>query len=355
MTKATQLFNKDYLQFYNLQNIKEMTSLFYSRKRMQIFLVLSLLVCSTIYGQGNKYKKDYFVFAYFYGNERHNEGLRLALSKDGINWDKLKNDKIVFHPGFGEFFRDPSLIRDVHDEEVIHMVWTTGSNDGFGIASTRDLINWFDVREIKINKNVPGVLNTWAPELIWDESRNEWMVYFASSVQGRFIETEYLSANQKANNRMYYAFSKDLKTWTDPILLQDHGFISNDNYIYKLSDGHPRGKYLNFVKDIQKPGVHALIREAYSDNLTGPYEITDTYLSKNYNFFEGPTLIKIKGNYFMYCDLTRLYKMSLFRTKDLGSGVWEDLTDILKFPEGGKHGTPLRVDRKTFKRLAYLE
>lgn len=300
-------------------------------------------------------KKDttdnYFVFSYFYGNERQNDGLHLAVSTDGLNWQPIKNDHVIFHPGFGERFRDPTLIYDVHDPKLIHMLWTTERKDGFGIASSYNLTDWFDVREVIINKNVEGVLNTWAPELIWDTESNNWIVYWGSSIKGRFPETAVLSKNPKANNRMYYAKSSNLKDWSEPVLMHDYGFPSTDCFIFKLPVNHPRGKYVQFVKQIEKPGSLAYIQMAFSDSIAGDYILNNQFVSRKYKFSEGPNVFYLKGYYYLILDLSQEHRMSIFRTKQIGITEWEDLTHVACFPKEAKHGTVLRISKELYVSL----
>ncbi|MBQ4915982.1 hypothetical protein J8L85_16125 [Maribacter sp. MMG018] len=319
-----------------------------------IFTIISMLLfCPflVLYAQSADVSDDYFLFGYFYGYERQNEGLHLAVSKDGLQWVSVKNDSSVFHPGFGAFFRDPMFKRDPKNPDLIHMVWSTGNNDSFGISSTYDLLNWFDTKEVRINKDVEGVYNTWAPELFWDEDTQQWMVYWGSSIQGKFVETSKLSPNPRANNRMYYSLSDDLENWSQPILLQDFGFPSVDCYIYKLPDNHPKGKYIEFVKHIVQPGKLAAIREAYSYSLTGPYVLTESYITGKYKFSEGPNLIKIGEYYYLYVDLSREHRMAVFRTKEIGMGKWEDLTDTASFPNEAKHGSIIRISKDMYDKL----
>ena len=314
-----------------------------------ILIIIALFLCII-----NVKSEEYYVYVYFYDAERQNEGLHMAVSRDGINWTPVNNDVATFHPGFGTRFRDPSLVKDPHDTKLFHMVWTTERNDGFGIASSYDLINWFDVREVLVNKNVKGVINTWAPELFWDSDNNVWMAYWGSSVEGRFPETAKLSKNPKANNRMYYSVSKDLKEWSEPELLQDYGFPSNDAYIYRLPENNPNGKLIKFVKHIVKPGSKAQIRIAYSDSLYGPYKLTDKFVSKKYKFMEGPNLLKIGEYYYLNVDLSREHRMALFRTKCLNDCEWEDLTDKAVFPKASKHGCIIGISEEIYNKLLEL-
>lgn len=291
-----------------------------------------------------------FVFGYFYGGKRQNEGLHLAISRDGLDWSTVGNGKPLFHPGFGERFRDPSFIRDP-DGKRIHMVWTTERPDGFGHAVSTDLIEWKDAREIRVMASVEGVINTWAPELFWDDPNNRWIAMWASSVKGRFPETAHLAnANPKANNRMYAATSTDLLHWSEPALLFDFGFPSNDAFLLP-TPGVQGGDYTLYVKEIKQPGKAAAIRVAIGPSPLGPFTLTAEKVTGEHQFCEGPVVMKIDGLFYCYFDLSNQHRMAVSRSTAPRGAPWEDLTARLTLPNGAKHGSILQVDEATFQAL----
>jgi len=311
-----------------------------------LFLAAALTAAGAATEQAPTPGAPHYVFSYFYGDARQNEGLHLATSTDGLAWTPVANDAVLFHPGFGTRFRDPSLVRDP-DGKRIHMVWTTETPNAFGFATTTDLIHWTDVREIPVMAPIPGTINTWAPELFWDTPRQRWITYWGSSVEGRFPETAKLSTNPKANNRMYYATSPDLRTWSAPQLLADFGFPSNDAYLL-ATPGNLTGEYALFVKHIVKPGSLARLQLAFAaaDPL-GPFKLTDEIVSADYAFCEGPSVIRIGDFSYCYFDLSNQHRLAVTRSPQIGGAPWEDLTPRLTLPPGAKHGTILTIDDAT--------
>lgn len=310
---------------------------------------LALFIC-LLAGVALGADEKHYVFAYFYGDARQNEGLHLALSTDGLAWKPVARDAALFHPGFGERFRDPSLVRHPDGRRIV-MTWTTETPNAFGIATTTDLLRWDDVREVPVMATVPGTINTWAPELFWDAKRERWFAYWGSSVAGRFPETAALSPNPKANNRMYYATSPDLRTWSEPRLLADFGFPSNDAYLL-ATPGHLRGNYALFVKHIVKPGAKARLRLAFGPAPEGPWTLTDEYVSGPHVFCEGPALQRIGEAWYCYFDLSREHRMAVTSSPAIGGAPWEDLTARLTLPPGAKHGSILEIAAATAARLA---
>jgi hypothetical protein len=110
-------------------------------KKVLLSVCLSLLVLLS----GAKPGKVY-LFSFFKGNGE--DGLHLAYSRDGYNFTVLNNDKSFLTPvvGVSKLMRDPCIIRT--PDGTFHMVWTAGwTEKGIGYASSRDLINWFEVDE----------------------------------------------------------------------------------------------------------------------------------------------------------------------------------------------------------------
>ena len=183
-----------------------------------------------------------FLFSYFYGN---GDGLHLAWSSDGLRMTPLNNDRIVLKPTLGNgLMRDPCLRQG--PDGMYHLVWTTGWWDnGFGVASSPDLIHWGPQRYVEVNKNNPTAVNTWAPELFYNDQKSEWMIFWATTIPGKFAETELdggqgdsgPNKNKSLNHRIYYVTTKDFETFSDMKLLVDPGFNSIDATIAKLPAG----------------------------------------------------------------------------------------------------------------------
>jgi hypothetical protein len=86
----------------------------------------------------------YYVFTSFRGNGE--DGLHLALSRDGYHWTALNHNQPLLRPEVGEhkLMRDPCLAQG--PDGVFHMVWTTGwtadKKKVIGHAHSKDLIHW---------------------------------------------------------------------------------------------------------------------------------------------------------------------------------------------------------------------
>ena len=164
-----------------------------------------------------------FLFCYFFGN---GDGLHLAWSTDGLQMTPLANDAIFLKPTIGGgLMRDPCIRQG--PDGVYHLVWTTGWWDkGFGVSSSPDLVHWGPQQFVEVNKDNPTAINTWAPELFYNDQKQQWMVFWATTIPGKFAETEPPSGkgdsgpnkNQPLNHRIYYVTTKDFNTWSPPKL-----------------------------------------------------------------------------------------------------------------------------------------
>jgi len=112
---------------------------------------------------------DPHVFAYF--KEPASQGIYLALSRDGYNFEPLNNGQPWIKPEHaGELMRDVFITRNP-DGDGFRMVWTWNwRGDSLGYATSKDLVTWSEQPEIPIMRDFPAVNNVWAPELYWDES-----------------------------------------------------------------------------------------------------------------------------------------------------------------------------------------
>jgi hypothetical protein len=118
--------------------------------------------------------------------------------------------------------RDPCVVRG--PDGTFHMVWTSGWNEPtIGYASSRDLRTWTGQKAIPVMAHEPTVLNSWAPEVVYDAARGEFVIFWASTIPGRFPQTAG-SSEEKYNHRIYGTTTKDFVTFTPTALFYDPGF-----------------------------------------------------------------------------------------------------------------------------------
>ena len=293
---------------------------------------------ATIAQPGN----EVYLFSYFKDNGQ--DGLHLAYSLDGYTWKSLKRDSSFLIPiaGKDKLMRDPCIIRG--GDNKFHMVWTVSWNEkGIGYASSDDLVNWSEQQYIPVMEHEDSARNCWAPEIFYESETKEYMIYWATTIPGRFPSTE-KSGDDKYNHRIYYTTTKDFKTFSKTQLLYDHGFNVIDATIIRT-----KKQYVMILKDETRNPPQKNLRVAMSRNLTHGYGKPSPAITGNY-WAEGPTVLKVRGQWIVYFDKYTQHLYGAVISKDLVD--WIDISDKISFPKGARHGTAFTVSRKEFERLS---
>ena len=289
-----------------------------------------------------------YLFSSFRDNGQ--DGLHLAYSHDGLKWTALNNDKPFLTPQVGsKLMRDPCICQG--PDGTFHTVWTTGWRDrGIGIAHSKDLINWSGQEWLGVMEHEPQARNCWAPEILYDDKGLKYLIYWSTTIPGRFPDTDITgdkSSSGQLNHRIYYVTTKDFKTYSRAELFYDDGFNVIDATIVKEGD-----RYVMFVKDETKePVAKKNIRIAFSDKLEGPYGHASEPISPDW--VEGPTALKIADTWYLYFDAYTRHRYEAVRSKDLKN--FESITDKLSFPKDTRHGTAFRVADEVLARLLELK
>ena len=303
------------------------------KRLLPIFLIILISGCQRPH-------KQVYLFSYF--KENGQDGLHLAYSRDGYHWKALKNDQSFLTPEVAEdkLMRDPCIIQGA--DKKFRMVWTVSWNDrGIGYASSDDLIHWSKQAFIPAMKDEPTALNCWAPEIFYDEEKDLYMIYWATTIPGRFTEGD-TQGDDKYNHRLYFMTTKDFGTFSETRLLYDEGFNVIDATIRKIN-----GKYTMFLKDETRMPAKKHILIAESDSLTGGYHLIGKPITPDW--VEGPTVANVDGYWVVYYDEYTRHHMGAVRSRDLET--WEVITDSVHFPEGMRHGTVFRAQESILDNL----
>jgi len=298
-----------------------------------ILLVFILSSCKT--------QEDVYLFSYFKDNGA--DGLHLAYSNNGYQWKALKGDSSFLKPNVSsdKLMRDPCIIKG--PDGIFRMVWTVSwTAKGIGYASSNDLVNWSEQKLIPVMEHEDNVKNCWAPEITYDKKNKEYMIYWASTIKDLYSIKQQESEDQY-NHRIYYIITKDFIHFSETKMLYNKGFNVIDATV--VPDNN---QYIMFVKDETLYPPKKNIRIAFSKNLTGTYTEASKPITGNY-WAEGPTAIKINGKWIVYFDKYKEGKYGAVESNDLIN--WEDISDIISFPQGTRHGSVFRISKNEFKIL----
>lgn len=288
-----------------------------------------------------------YLLSYFTRNGE--DGLRLAWSTDGLRFTPLRGGRSFLRPEVGKerIMRDPCITRG--PDGTFHMVWTDSwAGRTIGYANSKDLIHWSPQQEIPVMEGeLSEARNCWAPEITWDPTARCFVIYWASTVPGRFPETV-ASFDDRYNHRIYSTTTTDFQTFTPTRLFYNGGFnvIDATIFIDAAVPGKP-GFHL-FVKDeTHRPVAQTNLRVAHGQQLQGPYgEASPPFTG---SWVEGPSAVRIGEHVVVYYDKYKSGRYGAARSKDLVK--WEDLSDRVSFPPGARHGTVFPVPAETLRAL----
>ena len=190
---------------------------------------------------------DPLLFVYF--KEPANMGVFYALSDDGYHCRAHGGSPWIGIEHASELMRDPFLTRGPDGE--FHLVWTWGwRGQSIGYALRPTWCTGRAARDSDLMAGTPGTRNTWAPEIYWDAAKAEWMASGSSAVEGRH-----------EGNRLYYARTRDFRTFTPPAIFFDPGYVVIDATLLQTRDRY----YMVFKDERNEPDLHRCLRSRGRD------------------------------------------------------------------------------------------
>ncbi|MEG1586024.1 MAG: glycoside hydrolase family 43 protein [Bacteroidales bacterium] len=299
-------------------------------------LVKLLLAGTLLTGCGHAQEEQVFISTSFH--EPATAGLRYIYSKDGIHWDSIPGIWLSPEVGGQKIMRDPSIVQG--PDGTFHLVWTSSwkHDDGFGYASSKDLIHWTPQRHIRVMADEPATVNVWAPEIFYDEGKEQFMIVWASCIPGRF---ERGIEDEDNNQRLYYFTTRDFISFSTPKVLIDPGYSSIDATLVRRGPED----YVMVVKDNTRPMRN--IKISFAKDAEGPWsEPTEPFTE---SFTEGPSVAIRDNDYIIYYDSYKKYIYGAKRTTDFIR--FTDYTDSVSVPKGHKHGTIVKTSARFLKDL----
>lgn len=287
--------------------------------------------------EGNKC----YLFSSFRGNGE--DGLHLAYSTDGLNWKALNDDKSFLKPNVGgKLMRDPCICTG--PDGIFHLVWTSSWGErGIGIAHSKDLIKWSEQKFLPVMEHEPQAKNCWAPEIFYDDKTAEFIIFWATTIPGRFPDTDN-TGDGNWNHRIYCTTTKDFQTYSKTRLFYDDGFNIIDATMVKDGD-----QYLLIVKDeTKKPLAKKNLRLATGKSAAGPFGHAGKPISMDW--VEGPTALKIGNSCIVYFDEYTRHKYGAISSDDLQK--WDTISSKVSFPKGTRHGTIFTVPQPILNGLS---
>lgn len=310
--------------------------------------LLSLVALLAFVGYLTAQEKAY-LFSYFI--EKSRDGLHLAYSYDGLTWTPLNNGKSFLVPTVGKdkLMRDPSICQA--PDGTFHMVWTSSWTDRIiGYASSPDLIHWSEQQAIPVMMHEPTAHNCWAPELFYDEPSKTYYIFWATTLPGRHKEIPVIESEKGLNHRMYYVTTQDFKTFSETKLFLDTDFSAIDAAIAV----EPTTKELIMViKNENSLPAEKNVRVTRTTDIRKGFPVAVSPSISGDSWAEGPAPLFVGNDLYVYFDKYREGKYGAVRSKDKGY-TWEDVSNLVSFPRGTRHGTAFTVDKSIVDQLVHL-
>lgn len=324
-----------------------------------------------------------YLFAYFTGAEGSDtdEQIYFSTSEDGSTWHDTRKagDPALTWDKQEKGVRDPYMVRSA-DGKKTYLIATdlsiyhrggwgnadatnTGSKD-LVIWESDDLINWSEPRAVDVASKIKGAGMAWAPEAIWDEDKQQYMVFWATA------SDEENEVGDSTN--MYYATTRDFKAFSDPVkwIDRDHSII--DTTVMKAEDGwyyRASGDGQITVERSRDPYATSTSKTAKDGNgwdYVGT--LADTFGTDAYSGakLEGPELFRyndddivevdgVKMPYGLMADQYAEGKGYLpFRTADVNStdkSQWSTADDVDFGDLKKRHGTILPITAEEKERI----
>lgn len=305
-----------------------------------LFLVTVLTGTTAWAGDGG------FLFVTFKGEQSPmSEQIYFAVSSNGRRWDALYNSQPVLVSTVGEHgVRDPYLLRS-HEGKKFYLLATDLSinrNGDWGRAQTAgsksiviwdstNLVNWSQPRLVKVAPDDAGC--TWAPEAVYDENRNAYLVFWASKTR----------SDNFRKQRIWAAWTRDFVTFEEPFIYIDKPWSVIDTDIVSEN-----GKYYRFSKNENSKTIFMEV----STNLTGTWNDVTNFSLGGMAGYEGPESYRI--NPATWCLILDQYSAGTgyhpFITEDL-SGAQFKPDGNFGFPFQFRHGSVLPISAAEYERL----
>ncbi|MGN0506818.1 MAG: glycoside hydrolase family 43 protein [Lachnospiraceae bacterium] len=193
-------------------------------------------------------KDGAYLFAHFTGESERGEQIYFAVSRDGLHWEDLNKGNPVLLSTIGECgVRDPFLVRDEKNGEI-YLIATDlriASGKGWGAAQfegsrsiivwkSKDLVHWSEPWSSEVG--IPGSGCVWAPEAVYDEEKQAFLVFWASMTKPKGEET--------AKQRIFASYTTNFVTYSEPELYIERANHVIDTDIIRVPEG-----YVRFSKD----------------------------------------------------------------------------------------------------------
>jgi hypothetical protein len=208
------------------------------------------------------------------------EQIYFALSQDGHHWEALNNSQPALTSALGEKGVRDSFIFRSHDGKKTYIIatdlsvnrnrdWNRATHAGsksIVIWESDDLVHWSEPRLVQVAPDDAGC--TWAPEAIYDEDTQDYLVFWASKT----------GSDNFAKLRIWACRTKDFVTFDKPFI-----YIDRPNDVIDTDIIRDNGKYYRFSKDDKFKAISMEV----SDKVMGSWQDVPEFSLAKMTGYEG--------------------------------------------------------------------
>ncbi len=287
------------------------------------------------------------------------EQVYFALSRDGFHWEALHEGRPILWAYKGDHgVRDMTIFRDPKTG-VCH-IFATDLSLAYGMRGkyehswenvrqhgskslahwqSEDLIHWGEEELIQVAGEGFGCV--WAPDILYDQETDEYVLHWSSPFQGR------------PHMGIYCSRTRDFKSFSEPALL----FDMEEGPIIDSAMYEEGGRYFLFVKGEENPRRIMLWE---GDHVRGPFRriprFDEAMLQIEEGKYEAPTAVRLEdGRWCLFLDYYGVAGAGQgyvpFLAPSLESGAFVRSDADFSFPYGFKHGTILPISDLEYDRM----
>lgn len=288
------------------------------------------------------------------------EQVYFAVSKDGFNWEQINGGEPILTSTLGEKgcrdieivrLKDGSFVILTTDLSIAYRMdenyqvnWKVVNSTGskcLRMWKTKDLVNFSEEKLIHFGRDDFGCM--WAPEVFYDEVRDEYVIHWGST----------LKEDNFTHMSIFCSTTKDFESFSEPKLFFTKDNEILDSHIVKVND-----VYHLFYKNSERPAMNM---HATSKDLYGPYENDNDFeaymatLEKPGSYEAPTTLILPDGRWclmldFFGCDKSKMGYVPFVSSKP-GDSKLRMSKESFSFPYGFKHGGVIEITDEEYDRL----
>lgn len=305
-----------------------------------------------------------YLFGYFTGEGSSNgEQIYFSLSQgnDPLHWQQMNGGNPVLTSTLGDKgVRDPFILRSPEGDRFYLIAtdlkifgngnWDASQRTGsrsIMVWESTDLVHWSNQRMAEVSPPTAG--NTWAPEISYDKTTGEYVIFWASKI---YADSD-VNHTGSTYNKIIYSKTRDFYTFTEPAVYMDFRYSIIDTTMIEHG-----GKTYRFTKDERSntsstPNGKFVFQESGNAIFDPNFTMIKEGIGKgSISHGEGPTLFKsnTEDKWYLFIDENGGRGYVPFETTNLNSGTWT-LSANYSLPSSPRHGTVLPVTKAEYDKL----